>query len=269
VATYLNGANSDCLYLLGPTSGFTGHGGGSKGGVIAPACGIVVNGSFTTTGKFPVCAGTIGVAGSGSGGGTVGSCSVSDPGSGPTCNDQSVSTCPAPMPVAGNPLASLTVPAQPAPSPCSGNCYNPGTYTSAISITGNGSYVFNPGIYVLNGGGFSCAGTPTITGTGVMFYLENGATFDCAGNSSVTLTAPSASNCPACPSQYDGILIYQNPTNDQNADTLSGGGNSNPDEGYYGLVVLWGLTLNGNDSLLLHGTAGFGAGPLKNAILVE
>ncbi len=269
VATNLSGSNSGCLYLLGATSGFTGNGGGNKGGLIAPTCGIVDNGSFNTNGPFPVCAGSIGVAGSGTGGGSLGSCSISNPGSGPTCNKQSVSTCPAPIPAAANPLAFVTVPTQPAPQSCSGNCFNPGTYTSQIKVTGNGSYVFNPGIYVLDGGGFVCHGTPTIRGTGVMFYLKNDATFDCSGNSSVGLTAPTSSNCPACPSWSDGILIYQDPKTDQNADTLSGGGNSNPDEGYNGLVVIWGLTMNGNDRAILGGLAGLGTSVIKNAILVE
>jgi Putative Flp pilus-assembly TadE/G-like len=269
VATNISDDNGGCLYLLGPTSGFTGNGGGNKGGLIAPTCGIVDNGSFRTNGPFPVCAGSIGVAGSGTGGGGLGSCSVSDPGSGVTCSDQSVSTCPAPIPAAANPLTLLTIPTQPSPAPCSGNCFNPGTYTSQIKVTGNGSYVFNPGIYALDGGGFVCHGTPTIRGTGVMFYLKNGATFDCSGNSSVGLTAPTASNCPACPSWSDGILIYQDPKTDQNADTLSGGGNSNPDEGYNGLVVIWGLTMNGNDRAILGGNAGFGGSVVKNAILVE
>ena len=269
VATTVSGVNSACLYTLGPSSGITGHGGGKKGGLIAQTCGIVDNGPLNITGKFPVCAGTIGVAGSGSGGGSRGSCSVANPGTGATCTDQAISTCPAPIPEAGNPLAYLTVGAQPPPAACSGNCFNPGTYASGITIRGNGSYVFNPGIYVLNGGGFTCSGTPTITGTGVMFYLENGATWTCSGNTSVTLTAPSASNCPACPSQDYGILMYQDPTNDQNADTLSGGGNSTPDEGYNGLVVIWGLTMNGNDLLTLGGVSGYGMTAIKDAVLVE
>jgi Flp pilus assembly protein TadG len=268
VATNLSPTNADCLYLLGSTSGLTGRG-GSKGGVIAPTCGIVINGSLDTTGSFPVCAGSIGVAGGGSGGGTLGSCSVASPGSGPTCNDQTVSTCPATIPAAANPLGSLTIPTQPPEVPCSGNCFNPGTYTSTISMKGNKSYTFNPGVYVFNGGGVSCSGTPSMTGTGVFFYLENGATFDCSGNSSVSLTAPSSANCPSCPSQFDGILMYQDPKTDQNADTLPGGGNSIPDEGYNGLVVLWGLTVKGNDEVTLGGFAGLGSSGYQNATLVE
>lgn len=276
VATNVNDTNAGCLYLLGSNSagGFTGHGTSNKGGVIASTCGIVDNGNFTTTGHFTVCAGSIGVAGSGTGGGTNGSCTNGSPGSGVTCNDQSVSTCPAAIPAAANPLGSLTVPSQPAGS-CSGNqvkTCTPGTYTSAITITGNKTLTFQPGVYVLsgNGAGVSCSGTPNISGTGVMFYLENNATFNCAGTSSLSLTAPSPTNCPSCPSWSDDILMYQDPKTDQQTDTLSGGGNSVPDEGYFGLVAIWGLNVNGNDEVFLGGTSGLGGTlPVKNAVLVE
>jgi hypothetical protein len=268
VATNLNSTSPDCLYLMG--GGFTGSGGGGKGGLVAPSCGIVINGSFSPTQKFPVCAASIAVSSSPppSDDGIRGSCSVSNPGSGATCNNQSVAACPASMPAAANPLALLTIPTQPAYKPCSGNCFNPGTYTSPISEN-TGSWVFNPGIYVLNGGGFSCGGNATFTGTGVMFYLENGATFDCGGTASVSLTAPSATNCPSCPSQVDGILMYQDPTTDQKLDTLGGGGHAAPDEGYYGLVVLWGLTMHGNDLAILGGASGLGTPGYQTPTFVE
>lgn len=267
VATNLSGTNSGCLYLLGPASdansGLTINGGGSSGAILASTCGIVDNGGFTDSGGYQVCSGAFDVAGSIGASGSQGTCA----GRSITCT--SYSACPAAIPAAGDPLAFLTVRAQPAEVPCGRNCFNPGTYTSNINLRGSRDYTLNPGIYVLNGSSLNCGGTGTITGTGVMFYLENGATFDCSGTPSITLTAPTASNCPSCPSQYDGVLIYQDPKTDKNLDTLSGGGNSNPDQGYYGLVVIWGLTMNGNDSLSLHGTSSFGTAVVKNAILVE
>jgi hypothetical protein len=273
VAAKFSPTSSDCLYLLG--GGFTGKGGGGKGALAAPSCGIVINGDFNPQ-NYPVCAASIGVSSSPPPpvDGTRGSCSASNPGSGVTCSNHAVSSCPALIPAVGNPLALLTIPVQPAPKACSGNCFNPGTYNSSsqISIKGNGSYVFNPGIYVFNGGGFSCGGTVTVTGTGVMFYLENGATFNCGGNASVSLTAPSATNCPAsvCPSQFDGILMYQDPS-DQQLDDLAGGGNSAPDAGYYGLVVIWGLKMVGNDLAIFGGASGLGTPGYEsaNATLVE
>jgi hypothetical protein len=88
--------------------------------------------------------------------------------------------------------------------------------------------------------------------------------WDCSGTPSVNLTAPSTSNCGACPSQYDGILIYQDP-NDKNANTMGG----TTTYSLNGLVVLWGLNMKGTDTLSLQGIAGFGTSPLKNATLVE
>src|SRR5260370_2725082 len=109
-------------------------------------------------------------------------------------------------------MASLTPPC----SPCTGGTalslngggnVSPGTYTS-ISLQGNGTVNFAAGIYVINGtaaqGGFSCSGTPTITGTGVMFYFTNGATINCQGNDTTNLTAPSSG-------PYQGVLFYQDP----------------------------------------------------------
>jgi hypothetical protein len=83
-----------------------------------------------------------------------------------------------------------------------GGSVSPGTYTS-IFLQGNGTVTFSPGIYIINGpGGFSCSGTPTITGTGVMFYFTNGATINCQGNDTTNLTAPSSGT-------YQGVLFYQ------------------------------------------------------------
>ena len=69
---------------------------------------------------------------------------------------------------------------------------NPGTYTG-ISISGNGTVVFNPGVYIVDSSsGMTITGTPTITGTGVTFYFTNGATISNTGKGTVTnFTAPS------------------------------------------------------------------------------
>ena len=58
-----------------------------------------------------------------------------------------------------------------------------------------------------------------------MFYFTNGATINCEGNDTLELTAPSPTNCPSCPSEYDGILMYQDP-NDTNTTGPTLGGNT-------------------------------------------
>lgn len=226
VATNLSGANASggCLYTLGPPNGsieginINGH-----ATLNAPSCGIVDNGNFNTKGNaLTVTAQTFG---------TSGDWQKSGPGGTVTC-EATPDSCPTiNMPAGPNPLASLTPPC----NPCTGGgtitynngnmTYNPGTY-QWISLNGNGTVTFNPGIYIVDGSnGFSCNGGPTIVGTGVMFYFTNGATVNCEGNDTIELTAPSPTNCPSCPSEYDGILMYQDP-NDTNTQGPELGGNT-------------------------------------------
>jgi len=158
-------------------------------------------------------------------------------------------------------------------------------------LTGNGTYTFPPGIYVLSGaGGFSCSGTPTITGTGVMFYFTNNATFNCQGNDTIHFTAPTPTNCAGCPAQYDGILFYQDP-NDTAGPSIGGNTGTTYDGALYfpksqvtffgnnntlttGLVVADALGLSGHPTVNVLGTAGLGAqgisiNALATAVLVE
>jgi Putative Flp pilus-assembly TadE/G-like len=259
VATNVGGgADADCFYLLGPASaansGLTITGGG-RGSIQASPCGVMDNGDFTSgnSARWRATAGTFAVAGKNAGGRNSVQCSSGQ------------SPCPAyGVPAAGNPLASLA-PTVGAPRTWQ-NTDGPGTYNGMSFGNGNATVNLPPGIYVIDGGSFSCRGNQTITGTGVMFYLTNGAVWDCSGTPNVDLTAPTASNCPACPSQYDGVLIYQDP-NDQNTDTM-GGTNT---YSLNGLVVIWGLSMNGTDTLSLQGTAGLppGEGPAAVATLVE
>jgi hypothetical protein len=300
VATNLSGGNnSACLYTLGEPSKSIGVDINGNPTLNAPNCGIVDNGNYDPKGKaLTINAGTFGVAGTNTG--NSGSTGI-------TCNDQSQSNCPAyGVPAAANPYASLTPPC----SPCSAgtaanpvnNTFSPGTYSS-ISV-GTGNFTFNPGIYIVDGtaaqGGLSIGANATVTGTGVMFYFTNGATVGTVGTPNITLTAPSPSNCPACPAQYDGILMYQDAT-----DTNTGigscppagaqkgpelGGNSG--SSFNGVLYFPGAQLhlygnsgtinfatNVSDSLCMSGNATFnllgnaglppGANVITNAVLVE
>ncbi|MGC2000767.1 MAG: hypothetical protein WA658_12975 [Candidatus Acidiferrales bacterium] len=165
--------------------------------------------------------------------------------------------------------------------------FNPGTYTS-ISLAGNGTVTFNPGVYTIDtSSGFTCNGTPNITGTGVMFYFTNGATWNCTGNDTITLTAPSATNCGACPTQYVGILMYQDP-NYPGGPSLGGNTGSSYDGVLYfpkseitffgnstsvdvAMVVADAFAVSGNPTVNLQGAAGLptGVSILTNAVLVE
>jgi Flp pilus assembly protein TadG len=283
VATNLSGgANGGCLYTLGPPStpgsGIEGTSIiGSGATVNASACGIVDNGDFNSGGNaLNITSGTFGVSGTPYPGGTA-VCAAS-------------STCPTPStPAASDPLSSLTSPCS--PYPCTGGsaltissdtAVSPGTYTS-ISITGSYTVDFGAGTYIIDGsGGLSCPGgtqtpTPTIRGTGVMFYFTNAATFNCTSAASIQLSGPTSG-------PYAGILMYQDP-NDTTGPQL-GATNSNLQGALYfpkarlnlfgshsvGIVVAYGLVLSGvNPIVNLQGNAGIPAavGILKNATLVE
>ena len=308
VATNLSGGpNSGCLYTLGkPSSSIEGVGVQGSAVLNAPTCGIVDNGNFDPTGgALTVNAGSFGAAGDCSGSGCgKGSVTCATPGACPTYG----------VPVASDPLSYLTPPSQPAASSsCSlaksgcavsigGNgkgkggggggttILNPGTFTS-IDFGANSTTTLNPGIYYINGSaGLTFEGKATITGTGVMFYLTNGATINAVGGGNVpdiNLTAPSASNCAACPSEYYGISFYQDP-NDTNAPSLGGDNSSHFNGALYfpsvelsffgnatgfstGIVVAKALALTGNPTVNLLGTAGLPAGVtlLSHAVLVE
>lgn len=289
VATNINsgGVNGPgCMISIGPPSNSI-EGININGSVTvnAPSCGIVDNGNYNTKGNaLNVSASTFGVSGDPN---------VSGKGGSVSCTNSS--TCPQyGMPAAANPLATLTPPCNPCTgggsfSPTSSATFSPGTYNS-ISITGNGTITFNPGVYVFDGSGLTCSGTPTINGTGVMFYFTGTATYNCVGNVTTNLVAPSPSNCPSCPSEYDGMLMYQDP-NDTTGPSVGGDNTENYAGVLYfpgtqltffgnsgstdtAMVVAQAFGFSGHPTVNLEGPAGLPPGvnnvtAIKNAVLVE
>jgi len=279
VATNVSGgAGSGCLYTLGsPTNSIEGVNINGNATLNAPSCGILDNGNYNTKGNaLNVTADTFGVSGNRE---------VSGPGGTVTCTSGQ-NPCPSyGMPAVADPFSSLTPPAAGTAVNWTGTAV-PGTTYNGITITGTGSVNFPPGIYTLTGD-FTCHGTPTITGTGVMFYFTNGATFNCSGNDTIQFTAPSSSNCPACPTQYDGILFYQDP-NDTNGPSLGGNTGSYYDGAIYfpksqitffgnanslnvGLLVGGAFALSGHPTVNVLGPGGLppGVSVITNAVLVE
>ncbi len=154
----------NCIYALGQTgTGLATNGSGSS---LSAACGIVVNSSAAgalNAGSGAVFGTSVAVAGTYSG-----SCSSSEP-----------SGCRTGVPPQPDPLAQLADPqfsgcdfGAPTPVNVSGGVVtlNPGTYCNGISIGSGASVTFQPGVYILNGGGLSVSGNSTIQGTGVTFY---------------------------------------------------------------------------------------------------
>jgi Flp pilus assembly protein TadG len=190
-----------CVFALDPTaSGALSVGGSSSMNL---QCGAMVDSSsssaLSTNGGGALTATSIGVAGGYSGSGY------------------------SPMPVTGiapapDPLSYLQPPTVGScnytkyhDSTAKGTVYlNPGVYCDGIQIDGGATYVFNPGMYILAGGGFKVNSSATLSGTGVTFYNTytskypyDGISF--SGSTTVNFSAPTSG-------PYEAILFYQDPT---------------------------------------------------------
>ena len=93
----------------------------------------------------------------------------------------------------------------------------PGTYYGGLNINCSCVIAMEPGVYIMAGGGFSKAGTPTITGDGVMIYATdcNGAsdTTNCRGDGAaqpITLAGGGILDLsPPTSGDYQGITFWQ------------------------------------------------------------
>ena len=203
-----------------------------------------------------------------------------------------------PTPVTGvapfsDPLAGVPAPAV-APG-CAGppvnNTYSPGTYCNGISIAANQTWTFIPGVYTIEGG-LSVTGTPTLNGTGVLFYLTCSTPGNCAGNGgsygginiggNVTLNLSAQTTGPQA-----GILFFQDrsvPVGSASSSFLGTSGGSFMGGLYFSttglefkgtpgvtipaVIIAWTLEFKGDaqlDETLLPG----GGSPIQTAVLVE
>ncbi|MCI4645463.1 MAG: pilus assembly protein TadG-related protein [Hyphomonadaceae bacterium] len=65
----------------------------------------------------------------------------------------------------------------------------------------NGNYIFEPGVYIIDGGDFRIKGNSIVSGDDVTFYLADGTELDFNGNSTVTFQAPDAGT-------YEGLVFF-------------------------------------------------------------
>src|ERR1039458_8396932 len=84
------------------------------------------------------------------------------------------------------------------------NALNPGTYCNGITISGATTVTFNPGTYILMGGGLNVAGASILKGSGVTLFLTQGLGYkygplSVSGASIAPLSAPTSG-------PYYGIL---------------------------------------------------------------
>ncbi|MFA6562332.1 MAG: pilus assembly protein TadG-related protein [Verrucomicrobiia bacterium] len=115
-------------------------------------------------------------------------------------------------------------------SPSGITTLRPGIYWGGIKITG-GDLTFQPGRYVMAGGGFEIGGSPTILGTNVFFYNTrdpySGSSaagyghISVSGSSTIMLKSPTT----AADSTYGGFLFFSDRANGQDVN-VSGGSSS-------------------------------------------
>ena len=212
-----------CVYALSPTgTGLATNGGGSS---LSAACGIVVNSS--AAGALDAGAGTVF--------GT--SVAITGTYSG-TCNTTDSLGCRTGVPPEPDPLAQRAAPqfsgcdfgTSNSPMKINGGAtLNPGVYCGGIAITSGAVVTFQPGVYILDGGGLSVGGQSTIQGTGVTFYNTAGGKYSyapvsMAGGTLGFLSAPTSG-------PMEGMLFFQDrtitPKSGQSSNVISGSSNLN------------------------------------------
>ncbi len=189
-----------CIYALDQTAANALY---IDGAVIlnAPSCGVVVDSSSSTALKF-----------SGSGSFTakyfdvVGGYSTSG----------SVTFSPTPTTGSayqGDPLTFLVPPTSTACTytnfkvTTGSSTLTPGTYCNGITISGATNVTFNPGTYILMGGGLNVTGSSILKGSGVTFFVTQGLGYS-YGPVSISSSVVATLSAPTSGSYY-GILFYQ------------------------------------------------------------
>jgi Flp pilus assembly protein TadG len=117
----------------------------------------------------------------------------------------------------------------------------PGVYRGGISVSGTGSLVLAPGIYYMDGGGFSFSGQGSLYGAGVMIYNApgngNADGISVTGQGSMVLSAPTSG-------PYQGITFFQDRTSGVTGNVEGTGGETSITGTFYFAGAL--LKVSGN-----------------------
>ncbi|MEZ5931302.1 MAG: pilus assembly protein TadG-related protein [Alphaproteobacteria bacterium] len=81
----------------------------------------------------------------------------------------------------------------------------PGVYCKGIDVAGGAHVIFNPGIYVFKGGSFKVAGSSSLEGDGVGFYLTDGV----GGHAELDITATTIDFSAPTSGDMEGLLFFQ------------------------------------------------------------
>jgi Flp pilus assembly protein TadG len=254
-----------CIYALGLLNGIT-----VQGNVNAPDCGVLDN-AILSVGGGCITASSIGVVLR-----LLGGCTNPPPvmGIDPAGDPLGYLT---PPPVGGCTFTNMVV------NSAARTVLSPATYCGGIRVANanRGDIVFNPGLYILNGGGLVVpAGNPTnLSGNGVTFYITGGGSAQINGSGNVTLTAPTTAPAPGIPA---GVLFYQDPSDTQNA-SIDGNIGFTGALYFPGATLTLGGTVNSGYAIIVgnvihfKGTVGIGSdfsslptgSPVKAAVLVQ
>ena len=280
-AVAYEGNGPNCIYALDPSAPSAVSDSGSAS--ISSTCGVLVDSSASNglalSGSGTMTAPTIGVVGGYTGGGA--STYTPTPKTGVIAASDPLGYVQAPT--VGS-CAHTNFSASNAGTSASYNQLFAGTYCGGIRLS-NGFTHFNPGTYILAGGGFSENGGPTMNGTGITFYNTTGTggyqPIALTGNATVNFSAPISGpmagvrffqdrSIPSSAagstlggnstSTYDGALYF--PTT-----MLTLGGNSSA--GGYMIVVADKISLSGNASLGSNYSSLTNGSPIKGTILAE
>jgi Flp pilus assembly protein TadG len=119
---------------------------------------------------------------------------------------------------------------------------SPGVYKGGISVSGTGSLTLLPGIYYMDGGGFSFSGQGSLLGNGVMIYNAprngNSGGISVSGQGSMILTAPTTG-------PYAGVTFFQDRTSTVTGNVQGAGGATSITGTFYFAGALLNISGNG------------------------
>jgi hypothetical protein len=122
---------------------------------------------------------------------------------------------------------------------------SPGVYTGGISVSGSASLTLMPGIYYMDGGGFSFSGQGSLLGNGVMIYNApgngNADGISVSGQGSMILSAPTSG-------PYTGVTFFQDRNSTVTGNVQGAGGATSITGTFYFAGALLNVSGNGGVS---------------------
>jgi hypothetical protein len=292
-----SGSGGGCLYVLDPSAGQALY---LNGANLTVTCGVYLNSSSTSNAfQLNSAAATLNTAANGLT--MVTGAKISCSGCGcktdayyGTQNPSNTTQCTDPVyaSAAADPLAAIPAPTY---SGCDHTNYswsnlspaqtiNPGVYCGGINV-GGGTVTFNPGNYILNGGGLKIQGSnTTVSGNGVFFYnTASGYTAGSllvSGQPHMDFKAPTSgtyqgimfmqdhSVCPSTQHAFQGNSNVKTNGTIYVHCTQTGGGyvaqsmlyTGQSTSGYYSALVVDTIQINGMSNLVLDPTGGANTG---------